>query len=436
MASEWSWKPLSECASWFSGGTPSKSKPDYWGGSIPWISAKSITNFYVHDSEERLTELGARSGTKQVCEGAILLVVRGMSLKTEFRMGIAKRSVTFNQDIKALVASKEFDPLFLAYAIRAKTPTILSLVDEAGHGTGRLRTELLQALKIPMPLHSEQKAIAHILGTLDDKIELNRRMNETLEEMARALFKAWFVDFEPVRAKMEGRWRRGESLVGLPAELYDLFPERLVDSELGVIPEGWRIGTIRDFSTVNPEGWTKKNRPSEIRYVDLSNTKRGRIENVVFYPSEKAPSRAQRVLRPKDTIIGTVRPENGSYAFVSEEGMTGSTGFAVLRPNCDEYAEFVYLAVTSPENIAALSRLADGGAYPAVRSEVVGDTRVLNAGGKVLREFSSNVGALLQRIAFNERSTRVLADALGALLPKLISGELRVENIGQFLGAV
>ena len=82
----------------------------------------------------------------------------------------------------------------------------------------------------PLP---EQRAIAHVLGTLDDKIELNRRMNETLEEMARALFKSWFVDFDPVRAKMNGRWRRGQSLPGLPADLYDLFPDRLVPSELG-----------------------------------------------------------------------------------------------------------------------------------------------------------------------------------------------------------
>ena len=88
------------------------------------------------------------------------------------------------------------------------------------------------------PPEPEQRRIAHILGTLDDKIALNRRMNETLEEMARALFKAWFVDFEPVHAKIEGRWRRGESLPGMPAELYDLFPDRLVDSELGAVPEG------------------------------------------------------------------------------------------------------------------------------------------------------------------------------------------------------
>jgi type I restriction enzyme S subunit len=111
-------------------------------------------------------------------------------------------------------------------------------------GRQRVPTDSFDHLTVPIPPLPEQRAIAHILGTLDDKIELNRRLSETLEQMARALFKAWFVDFEPVRAKMEGRWRRGESLPGLPAHLYDLFPDRLVDSELGEIPEGWRVGTV------------------------------------------------------------------------------------------------------------------------------------------------------------------------------------------------
>ena len=100
-----------------------------------------------------------------------------------------------------------------------------------------------QAL-VQVPPLPEQRAIAHVLGTLDDKIELNRRMNETLEEMARALFKSWFVDFDPVRAKMEGRWRRGESLPGLPTDLYDLFPDRMAPSELGEIPDGWEVKAL------------------------------------------------------------------------------------------------------------------------------------------------------------------------------------------------
>ena len=110
---------------------------------------------------------------------------------------------------------------------------------------------MIETLEIPLPPLPEQRAIAHVLGTLDDKIEVNRRMNETLESMARALFKSWFVDFDPVRAKMDGRWRPGESLPGLPAHLYDLFPDRLVDSELGPIPEGWEVKALGDCIDVD-----------------------------------------------------------------------------------------------------------------------------------------------------------------------------------------
>ena len=117
-----------------------------------------------------------------------------------------------------------------------------------------------------MPPVPEQRRIAEILGALDDKIELNRRVNETLAQMARALFKSWFVDFDPVRAKMDERWRRGESPPGLSADLYDLFPDRLVPSELGEIPEGWTVSCFGDLaeiagdstpSTKEPAYWTE-----------------------------------------------------------------------------------------------------------------------------------------------------------------------------------
>ena len=187
-------------------------------------------------------------------------------------------------------------------------------------------------LPVDVPPLSEQRAIAHVLGTLDDKIELNRRMNETLEAMARALFKSWFVDFEPVRAKMDGRWRRGESLPGLPAEHYDLFPDRLGDSELGEIPEGWEVKALGDVANLNPEAWSSGNSPACVEYVDLANTKWGVIESTQHFLWKDAPSRAKRVLRPGDTIVSTVRPGNGSYSLIGNEGLTGSTGFAALRP--------------------------------------------------------------------------------------------------------
>ncbi|MBK7538831.1 MAG: restriction endonuclease subunit S, partial [Myxococcales bacterium] len=228
----WSSRPLRDCAVWFSGGTPNKATPRYWGGTIPWISAKSITGFFISNSEDRVTEDGARNGTRLVPPNTILFIVRGMSLKSEFRIGITTRPVTFNQDLKALVAVEDVVPAFLAYAIKAKTDAILGLVGEAGHGTGVLPTDRIQSLEIPTPSLPEQEAIAHILGALDDKIELNRRMNETLEAIARALFKSWFIDFDPVRAKMEGR-----APTCMDPATAALFPDALRDG----VPEGWPV---------------------------------------------------------------------------------------------------------------------------------------------------------------------------------------------------
>ena len=143
--------------------------------------------------------------------------------------------------------SASLNPDYLRYYL-ASPETQTLLLSWAGSGGTRnaLTKGMVESLEVPLPPLPEQCAIAHILGTLDDKIELNRRMNETLEAMARALFKSWFVNFDPVRAKMEGRWGQGESLPGLPAEYYDLFPERLVDSELGEVPEGWQVKGLRD----------------------------------------------------------------------------------------------------------------------------------------------------------------------------------------------
>jgi len=263
-------------------------------------------------------------------------------------------------------------------------------------------------------------SIASVLGALDDKIELNRKMSETLEAMARALFKSWFVDFDPVRAKAEGR----DS--GLPPEIADLFPASFIQTEFGEIPTGWRVGSVLDVASLNPESWSNATRPNTIRYVDLSNVKWGKFEAPRVCGRANSPSRAQRVLYPGDTIVGTVRPNNGSYGLVSESGLTGSTGFAVLRPK--RSAALTYLAVTSKDNLERLGHLADGGAYPAIRPEVVGATTVSLAPENVIRIFDDIASLFLNRYAKAEHESRTLSFLRDALLPKLISGEIRVPD--------
>ena len=319
--------------------------------------------------------------------------------------------------------SSEIGAYWVQLALRS--PMVRHLIDSRLNTTVQATLNLGDVAKLPivLPPLRERERITHILGTLDDKIDLNQQMNETLEAMARALFKSWFVDFDPIRAKAEQRDP------GLPKPLADLFPDSFEDSGLRELPTSWEIGTLADFSSLNPEAWSTNTRPDVIHYVDLSNTKWGRIESVTAYQKQDAPSRAQRILRVQDTIVGTVRPGNGSYAYIADDGLTGSTGFAVLRPLRTEYAEFVYFAATSPESIETLSHLADGAAYPAVRPDVVAATQVVKPSRDVVELYSSITAPLLSRMTANERESRTLAVLRNSLLPKLVTGELRVRDV-------
>jgi type I restriction enzyme, S subunit len=419
---------LADVSEMWSGGTPSKDRADYWGGDLPWVSAKDMKERRLRDAEDHITESGLASSSRVAPVNATLVLVRGMTLLDDVPICSLAREMAFNQDVKAIVPTKEIEPDYLTYALLAAKPELLSMVELAGHGTGRLPTDRLKALQIPLPSKREQRSVADIFRALDDKIELNRRMSETLDACVRAIFKSWFVEFEPVRAKIEGRWHRGESLLGLPADLHDLFPDTFESSKLGKIPSGWETATLEAFASLNPESWSSNTRPATIQYIDLSNAKRGRIEAVATYSRTDAPSRAQRVLRPRDSIVGTVRPGNRSYALISDDGLTGSTGFAVLRPRKSVYAEFIYLASTAPANIEALAHLADGAAYPAVRPEVVVALPIAKPAEQILSRFSAIAAPKLAAIARNESESRTLAAIRDTLLPKLISGEIRVRS--------
>ena len=168
-----------------------------------------------------------------------------------------------------------------------------------------IRPADLESLTISLPPLDEQQTIARMLCTLDDKIELNRRMSETLEEMARAMFTSWFVDFDPVRAKMEGRWQPGESLPGLPAHLYDLFPDRFVDSRLGPIPEGWQVGQLGDYADITKGTSYRRTElaESDTALVTLRSFKRGGGYKTGGLKPYTGTYRPEQVLTPGDVIV-------------------------------------------------------------------------------------------------------------------------------------
>jgi type I restriction enzyme S subunit len=276
----------------------------------------------------------------------------------------------------------------------------------------------------------ERAAIAHILGTLDDKIELNRKMAATLEAMARALFKAWFVDFEPVRAKMEGRWQRGQSLPGLPAHLYDLFPDRLVETEQGEIPEGWELVALPELIEVNPARSLRKGDIAP--YLDMANMPTcGHAPDEVI---ERPFGSGMRFVNG-DTLVARITPclENGKTAFVDflQEGQIGwgSTEYIVLRPKAPLPPEFAYcLARSSAFREFAIQSMTGTSGRQRVQATSLSHFLLPRAPRPVADVFSQAVTPLFARSSGAVRESRALTALRDALLPKLISGKLRVKD--------
>ena len=296
----------------------------------------------------------------------------------------------------------------------------------------RLKEQVL--LLPPLP---EQRAIAHILGTLDDKIELNRRMSETLEEMARALFKAWVVDFEPVRAKMEGRWRRGESLPGLPAHLYDLFPDRLVDSELGETPEGWEVGTLGKISEKPQYGYTASSRekpvgPKFLRITDINKLSWIDWSTVAYCEIEQADFEQYR-LQPGDVLIA--RMADPGHGVVIEEQVKAVFASYLIRFRLKDQAYIRYIQYwLRSDGYWELVTLRHAGTTRAsLNAQVLSSFQLIIPPKRIASAFSGIVNVLRNKVVAALNESRTHAALRDALLPKLIRGEIRVKDAERFL---
>ena len=314
----------------------------------------------------------------------------------------------------------------------------------------------VREIGIPIPPKEERDSITKTIDSIEKKTLINTKINQTLESIAQAIFKSWFIDFEPVRAKITAKQAgqdpelaamcaiSGKNEAELEQMASDdfaelqataaLFPDELVESELGEVPRGWFNTDLSILADLNVQSWTKKNCPEKVTYVDLSNTKWGVIQQTEEFIFENAPSRARRVLKIGDTIVGTVRPANGSYAFIQQENLTGSTGFAVLSPKKEIYAEFIYISSTDEENIKRLAHLADGGAYPAVSYDTVLNTPCILPietvdNDSILNLFHEKVKGFYLLSASKLEENRILENARDTLLPKLLSGELDVSGL-------
>lgn len=292
----------------------------------------------------------------------------------------------------------------------------------------------------------EQEKSVRIIQKIDELKRLNNAQNQTLEQMSQTLFKSWFVDFDPVidhaldagnpipealqsRAELRQKVRNSTDFKPLPAEIRSLFPSEFEETELGWVPKGWKEGTLPEIAFINSTSWTNKNQPDYINYVDLSNAKDGRIYSIEKLSFNDAPSRARRILKKDDLIFGLVRPANRSFAYVHVDGLTGSTGFAVIRAQKAIYKNFIYYFVTYDKNIEELTRIADGGAYPAIKPDDICALPLIIPSINIIEKFDELTSNFREMMNNSLIQKEYLTNLRDTLLPKLISGELSLEDL-------
>ncbi len=332
-------------------------------------------------------------------------------------------------------------PRFLYHFLTSTNTTRwLQHLAESRSGTfPQITFDQIAELQLALPSLTVQSEIAGFLDIIDDKIELNRRMNETLVEMARALFKLWFVDFDPVRAKIEGRWKRAQSLPGLPALLYDLFPDCLVDSERGEIPEGWEVKPIGDVVQVLGGGTPSTN---EYRFwtggrhafctpKDMSSLESPVLLETERYLTDDGVTKVSSGQLPVGTVLLSSRAPIG-YLAITEIPISINQG--IIAMVCGSLIPNLYILFWARMNMDVIEANANGSTFMEISKKNFRPIPIVVPSKPILQQFYRHVGPFYERIAENMKDMRALAALRDVMLPKLISGKLRVKVAEKFIG--
>ena len=381
-------------------------------GPVPVVSSSGITD---HHSESRAPGPGVVTGRYGTLGQVFFVPNNFWPLNTAL----------YVQDFKGN------DPRFISYFLRSLD---FSRFSDKAAVPGLNRNHLHEeTVRIPGAV-AEQRAIAHVLGTLDDKIELNHRMNATLEAMARALFRSWFVDFDPVRAKMEGRD------TGLPKDLDDLFPDRLVDAGLvGELPEGWELSEIgaevdavggATPSTQEPAYWDG-GQHHWATPKDLS-----KLVSPVLLETERkiTDAGAQKIssgLLPPGTVLLSSRAPIG-YLAITEMPTAVNQGFIAMI--CRKRLPALYVLSWCYENLERIKDISGGTTFPEISKKAFRPFPIIVPPNTLLELHGQVTCSLHSRVVSNTREAALLASLRDLVLPKLVAGELRTTNTDRAAG--
>ena len=454
--SEWKTSKLSEVIEIIGGGTPKRSKPEYWNGDIPWLSVADFNNDlrYVSSSLETITELGLRkSSTKLLKEGQLIISARG----TVGCLAQLSVPMVFNQSCYGLCGKDGvIDNGFLYYALKNK----ISELKQKTHGAvfDTITRDTFEHINISYPTIAEQREIAKRLGDLDDKILLNTQTNQTLEQIAQTIYKSWFVDYEPTRAKAAvlaagGSMAdaenaamcaiSGKSAAELAAlaqnhptryqQLADLaaaFPSALVPADdFGEIPAGWEISTIGESvetvggatpSTKEESFWLN----GDIHWTtpkDLSNL----TDNILIDTNKKITAQGLKKissgLLPINTVLMSSRAPVG-YLALTKIPVAINQGYIAIKPS--EKLSCYYMVQWCHSNMEEIKGRAIGPTVAEISKTNFRGMKIVVPPKFVLAAYNNIIEPIYDRITSNNYESKQLANTRDLLLPKLLSNEI------------
>ena len=385
------------CTRVCSGGTPKSTNLSYYGGEIPWLNTKEIDFNRIYSTEKTITDSGLNnSSAKWIVPNTVTVAMYGA---TAGKSCIVKVPMTTNQACCNLTINDEVaDYEFVYYTLKNDYTTLASLAN--GGAQQNLNAQIIKDYVLKMPSLADQRRIASILSSLDRKIELNNKINADLEEMAQAIFKNWFVDFEPFK---DGKF---------------------VDSELGMIPEGWKVGTLKDLLYLRKDSIKSTNR-GKLPYLPIDTIPMHNLVATDFKSNEEAKSSLQ-IFEENDIIVGAMRVYFHRVILAPCRGITRTTCF-VLSVKDENNLAYSLMQCNQDEAISFAERTSKGSTMPyAVWDGGYGEYKIVIPPCDVMKSFNDLLCNFLSKMNENAIENRNLSLLRDTLLPRLMSGELEV----------
>ena len=398
MKSEWTYRPLGELVSFASGGTPSKKRDDYWGGTIPWISAKTLKTENIDTSDLFITEEGLKAGSKIAPKGSILLLTRGSGLFNGIPIARVEKDVAFNQDIKCLDSYGEVENEFIFYWLLSQKDYLMAKVGVTGIGAGKFDLDFLQKLMIPIPSERERKSIVGFASSISEKIRCNAKVNDNLEQQAVALFKSWCVDF---------------SLFG------------------GTVPENWEDTTLENITTLITRGIAPKYSDNSDQTVVNQKCIRNHTIDLSLARTHTPKAINEKWLKFGDLLINSTG--DGTLGRVAQvwfapKALTVDSHVTIVRPAREELIFYIGLwGILHEKEIESLHTGSTG--QTELPRDRVKKLKLLLPDNISLSRFNSIIAPMASTIISNQEENQKLASLRDTLLPKLMSGEIDVSSI-------